>query len=629
VSSPGPAATPPGRESSSLATLHWGLVFTTALVAAIVVATFWLSDRNQSDDEWVRHTLSVRNQLAQVLTLVQGAESGQRGYLLTGNAAYLDSYDAAVRQMPETLDRAVALVSDNPQQQQALGRVRALIDDKLAELRRTVEARKADRAEAALAIVNSGEGRRTMDEVRALLATMEAEENRLLADRQASAVTSSTLLRWGVGASFALVCVLGALVGYFTRHSFAQVAAARDRLIVANAELIEQVRRREQVEGQLRQSQKMEAIGQLSGGIAHDFNNMLGVITGALDLMQRRIRTGDFGIERFMEAAIKATERAAGLTHRLLAFARQQPLAPEPINANKLIGNMSDLLRSTLGEHIRIETVAAAGLWLTKADAHQLESAILNIAINARDAMPNGGHLTIETGNVFLDDAYCRQNAEAEPGQFVLIAISDTGTGMAPEVAARVFDPFFTTKPVGRGTGLGLSQVYGFIKQSRGHIKLYSEPGDGTSVKIYLPRLTDETEKLERAPPPAAQRGDAREVVLVVEDDQLMRQMSVDALTDLGYGVVDSGNAMEALRVLDGRPDVKLLFTDVVMPEMNGKRLADEALRRRPDLKILFTTGYTPNAVVHGGVLDPGVNFLGKPFTLEQLAAKVRATLDG
>ncbi len=604
-------------------------MFTTALVAAIVVATFWLSDRTRSDDEWVRHTLSVRNQLAQVLTLVQGAESGQRGYLLTGGATYLAPYDTAVRQMPETLDRASALVSDNPQQQQALGQLRALIDDKLAELRSTVEARKANRAEAALATVNSDEGRRTMDEIRALLATMEAEENRLLADRQASAVTSSTMLRWGVGASFALVCVLGALIGYFTRHSFAQVAAARDRLMAANAELVEQVRRREQVESQLRQSQKMEAIGQLSGGIAHDFNNMLGVIMGALDLMQRRVRVGDFGIERFMQAAIKASERAAGLTHRLLAFARQQPLAPEPVNANKLIGNMSDLLRSTLGEHIRIETVSAAGLWLTKADAHQLESAILNVAINARDAMPDGGNLTIETGNVFLDDAYCRQNAEAEPGQFVMLAVSDTGTGMAPEVAARVFDPFFTTKPAGRGTGLGLSQVYGFIKQSRGHIKVYSEPGAGTSVKIYLPRLIGETEKLERARPPAIQKGYAGELVLVVEDDQLMRQMSVDALTDLGYGVIDSESAMEALRILDGRPDVKLLFTDVVMPEMNGKKLADEALRRRPDLKILFTTGYTPNAVVHGGVLDPGVNFLGKPFTLEQLAAKVRATLDG
>jgi signal transduction histidine kinase len=629
VSPPGPAPIPPGRESSSLATLHWGLVFTTALVAAIVVATFWLSDRNQSDEDWVRHTLSVRNQLAQILTLAQGAESGQRGYLLTGDANYLAPYDAAVRQMPETLDRAVALVSDNPQQQQALGQLRALIDDKLEELRSTVEARKADRAEAALAIVNSDEGRRSMDEIRALLTTMEAEENRLLADRQASAGTSSTLLRWGAGASFALVCVLGALIGYFTRHSFTEVAAARDRLMVANGELVEQVRRREQVESQLRQSQKMEAIGQLSGGIAHDCNNMLGVITGALDLMQRRIRMGDFGIERFMEAAIKATERAAGLTHRLLAFARQQPLVPEPINANKLIGNMSDLLRSTLGEHIRIETVSAAGLWLTKADAHQLESAILNVAINARDAMPEGGNLTIETGNVFLDDAYCRQNAEAEPGQFILIAVSDTGTGMAPDVAARVFDPFFTTKPAGRGTGLGLSQVYGFIKQSRGHIKVYSEPGAGTSVKIYLPRLIGETEKLERPLPPAAQKGDAGEVVLVVEDDQLMRQMSVDALTDLGYGVIDSESAVEALRILDGRPDVKLLFTDVVMPEMNGKKLADEALRRRPDLKILFTTGYTPNAVVHGGVLDPGVNLLGKPFTLEQLAAKVRATLDG
>ena len=325
---------------------------------------------------------------------------------------------------------------------------------------------------------------------------------------------------------------------------------------------------------------------------------------------------------------MKATDRAAGLTHRLLAFARQQPLKPEPIDANRLIGNMSNLLRSTLGEHIRIETVSAAGLWLTQADAHQLESALLNIAINARDAMPDGGRLTVETGNVYLDEAYCRQVPEVEPGQFVLIALSDTGTGMSPAIAARVFDPFFTTKPPGKGTGLGLSQVYGFIKQSRGHIRIYSEVGAGTSVKIYLPRLIGEADAPMQAVPQTVQRGNAGDTILVVEDDPLMRQMSVDALTDLGYTVLDSDSAAGALRILDRGGAVKLLFTDVVMPEMNGKKLADEALRRRPDLKILFTTGYTPNAVVHGGVLDPGVNFLGKPFTLEQLARKVRAVLD-
>jgi CheY-like chemotaxis protein len=353
------------------------------------------------------------------------------------------------------------------------------------------------------------------------------------------------------------------------------------------------------------------------------------VIAGALDLMQRRIRNGDFAVERFLEMATRGTERAAGLTHRLLAFARQQPLAPEPVNANKLIAGMSDLLRSTLGEHIAIETVSAAGLWLTHADAHQLESAILNIAINARDAMPEGGNLTIETGNVYLDEDYCVHNAEAEPGQFIMIAVSDTGSGMPPEIAARVFDPFFTTKPAGKGTGLGLSQVYGFIKQSRGHIKIYSESGAGTTVKVYLPRLIGVSEPPRDVTAPSLPRGDASEVILVVEDDALMRQMSADALTDLGYTVIASDGAAEALRVLDGRPEVKLLFTDVVMPEMNGKRLADEALRRRPGLKILFTTGYTPNAVVHGGVLDPGVNFLGKPFGLEQLARKVRAVLAG
>jgi signal transduction histidine kinase/CheY-like chemotaxis protein len=623
----GQVPAPPSSEKS-LAVLHWSLVATTALVAAIVVGTFWLTARTQSDDEWVHHTLAVRGQLAEVLTLVQRAESGQRGYLLTSNETYLGPYDAAVRQLPETLDRTGALVSDNPQQQQAVVRLRGLIADKLAELRRTIEERQANRAEAALAIVNTDQGRRLMDDIRELLSTMQAEEDRLLAIRQASAAASGELLRWGVGASFVLVCVLGALVGYFTRRSFGEVAAARDRLMVANTELLEQVRQRERAEGQLRQSQKMEAIGQLSGGIAHDFNNMLGVVTGALDLMQRRISKGDFGIERYMEAAIQATGRAAGLTHRLLAFARQQPLAPEPIDADKLIGNMSDLLRSTLGEHIQIETASAAGLWLTKADAHQLESAILNIAINARDAMPGGGKLTIETGNVILDDAYCRQNLDVETGQFILIAISDTGVGMPPEIATQVFDPFFTTKPAGKGTGLGLSQVYGFIRQSRGHIKIYSEIGAGTTVKIYLKRLIGELEQPRRSPPQPAQRGDASEVILVVEDNPLMRQMSVEALADLGYTVIDSESAAGALSLLGQTSGIKLLFTDVVMPEMNGRKLADEAVRRRPDLKVLFTTGYTPNAVVHGGVLDPGVNFLGKPFTLEQLATKVRAVLD-
>jgi CheY-like chemotaxis protein len=329
-----------------------------------------------------------------------------------------------------------------------------------------------------------------------------------------------------------------------------------------------------------------------------------------------------------MDAAMQGVKRAAALTHRLLAFARQQPLIPEPIDANKMIGAMSELLRSTLGEQIRIETVNAGGLWLTKADANQLENTILNIAINGRDAMPDGGRLTIETANAYLDEAYARENADVEPGQFVLIAITDTGTGMPPEVAARVFDPFFTTKPTGAGTGLGLSQVHGFVKQSNGHIKIYSEVGAGTTLKVYLPRHMGEGAAAIRDAAARVETGSAEQVILLVEDDPLMRGMATAALRELGYTVLDCDGAATALTVLDSRTDVTLLFTDVVMPEVNGKRLAEEALRRRPGLKVLYATGYTPNAVVHGGVLDAGVELLTKPFTLEQLATKVKAVLN-
>ncbi|MGC2051774.1 MAG: ATP-binding protein, partial [Methylovirgula sp.] len=502
------------------------------------------------------------------------------------------------------------------------------MDNKLKETRETIDDRKAGKIDMALALVETDEGLRLMDDIHAALATMQAEENRVLSVRQASAASSAALLQVTVAAAFVLVCGVGAMVGYFTQRSFAQLGAARDSLVRSNEELLREVGRRERAESQLRQAQKMEAIGQLTGGIAHDFNNMLGVMSGSLDMMRRAVKKGDFAIERFIDAAAKATERAATLTHRLLAFGRQQPLAPEPIDANKMIASMSDLLRSTLGEHIRIETISAGGLWATYADAHQLENAILNIAINARDAMQDGGDLTIETGNAYLDEAYCQQNADVEPGQFVMVAITDTGQGIPPEIVSKVFDPFFTTKPIGKGTGLGLSQVYGFVKQSHGHIKIYSEAGNGTAVKIYLPRLIGETKQVKHAALPQVRSGTRDEVILVVEDDPLMRQMSADALRDLGYTVLDSGSATEALAIIDASPEIRLLFTDVVMPDVNGKKLADEALRRRPDLKVLFTTGYTRNAVVHGGVLDPGVNFLSKPFGLEQLASKVRTILD-
>ena len=378
----------------------------------------------------------------------------------------------------------------------------------------------------------------------------------------------------------------------------------------------------------LRQAQKMEAVGQLTGGIAHDFNNMLAVVIGSLDLLGRRLGD-DARARRYADAAADGARRAALLTQRLLAFSRQQPLQPEAIDPNKLVTGMSSLLRGSLGSDIRLETVLAAGGWRTHADPNQLESVILNLAVNARDAMPDGGRLTIETQNADLDLRYAEAHLGVPAGQYVLIAVTDTGTGMPKEVVAKAFDPFFTTKDVGKGTGLGLSQVYGFVKQSGGHVKIYSEPGQGTTVKVYLPRLTGpEQDQVAGQPRAEMPFGDAQEVILVVEDEPGVRAFSVEALNELGYRVLDADGAASALRLLDAHPEIKLLFTDVVMPDMNGRKLADAARQRRPGLRVLFTTGYTRNAVVHNGVLDPGVELIGKPFTIEELAAKVRSVLD-
>ena len=593
-----------------------------------MAAAFWLGARNKSDDQWVLHSLEVRGQLTRLLSLVQSGETGQRGYLLTGRDIYLRPYRLAGEQLPALLDHTETLVSDNAQHVREMDQLRQLIKEKFDELKNTVDAYQAGHNDAALAIVNNDHGYRLMQEIRELIETMQTEEDQLLAARQSAAARSGMLLQTGVAIAFLLICGLGYLIARFTRESFAAATSANERLTAANQQLIEQVSRREAAESQLRQAQKMEALGQLTGGIAHDFNNMLGVIMGALDLVTRRIAKGDFGIQRFLDAATAASERAATLTQRLLAFARQQPLSPQPLDANQMIGNMSELLYSTLGEKIQIQTVKAAGLWIAHADSQQLENAILNIAINGRDAMPDGGKLTIETANSYLDEAYCRENPEIQPGQFAMVAITDTGSGMTPEVAARAFDPFFTTKATGKGTGLGLSQVYGFVKQSHGHIKVYSEPGAGTTVKIYLPRLIGDAEEIRRTIAGPIQTGDRSEIILLVEDDSLMRRLTADALHELGYTVFDADSAANALATLDRVADVRLLFTDVVMPDINGRKLADEAVRRRPGLKVIFTTGYTANAVVHGGVLDKGVHFISKPFTLDQLATKVRTVLD-
>ncbi len=379
---------------------------------------------------------------------------------------------------------------------------------------------------------------------------------------------------------------------------------------------------------QLHQSQKMEAIGQLTGGVAHDFNNLLTVILGNLDAMWRHLPPEESRLRRAVDQASRGAQRAATLTQQLLAFARRQPLNPKPCDINRLVADMSDLMRRTLGENISVETVLAGGLWRVEVDPHQLESAILNLAVNSRDAMPEGGKLTIETANAHLDDSYANNFAELSPGQYVVICVSDSGAGMPREVLARAFDPFFTTKPIGQGTGLGLSQVYGFVKQSNGHIKLYSEVGQGTTAKIYLPRLMDADYDEEPERPAVIPEGRPDETILVVEDDDDVRIYSTESLRELKFNVLEASTAESALQILDKHPEVSLLFTDVGLPGANGRELVETALRRRPGLKVLFTTGYARNAIVHQGRLDPGVHLLTKPFTRAQLALRIREVLD-
>jgi signal transduction histidine kinase/DNA-binding response OmpR family regulator len=383
----------------------------------------------------------------------------------------------------------------------------------------------------------------------------------------------------------------------------------------------------------LRQREKMDIVGQLTGGIAHDFNNLLTIIIGNLQTLQRQL--GDPGtdisrLKRSAENASRGANRAASLTQRLLAFARRQPLDPRPVDVNKLVLGMSELLRRTLGEQITVAPVLSGGLWRSNVDPNQLETAILNLAVNARDAMPNGGRLTIETANAHLDEGYAARQAEVLPGQYAVIAVTDTGIGMTKEVMAKVFEPFFTTKDIGHGTGLGLSQVYGFVKQTGGHAKIYSEPGAGTTVKLYLPRLFGEDDAGEAEPETeTVPIGNRAETILVVEDDEDVRAYSTGIMTEAGYRVLEASSGESALDILERHSGIALLFTDVGLPGgMNGRQLADEARRRHPKLKVLFTTGYARNAIVHDGRLDPGVQLLTKPFTFAALATKVRELLD-
>ncbi|QWT19863.1 response regulator [Bacillus sp. NP157] len=376
---------------------------------------------------------------------------------------------------------------------------------------------------------------------------------------------------------------------------------------------------------QLRQAQKMDAIGKLTGGVAHDFNNLLQVISGNLQLLVNDV-AGNPRAERRVANAMAGVARGSKLAAQLLAFGRRQPLAPKVVNIGRFVRDMDELLRRALGEAIEVETVIAGGLWNTLVDPGNVENALLNLAINARDAMGGAGKLTVEAGNALLDEAYAKSHGDLKAGQYVMLAVTDTGTGISPDVLAQVFEPFFTTKPEGQGTGLGLSMVYGFVKQSGGHVKIYSEPGHGTTVKIYLPRSVQSEDRLVDLDEGGVRGGD--ETVLVAEDDDQVREIVVGMLADLGYRVLKARDAESALSIIDSGIAVDLLFTDVVMPgPLRSPELARKAVERQPNIAVLFTSGYTENAIVHGGRLDEGVELLSKPYTREALARKVRQVL--
>jgi len=609
-----------------IVTMHQRLLFGVAagLALATGVAVILMFFRVAESSRLVEHTLEVRAAASDFFNQMQAAETGQLGYLLTRDEQFLEPYEEAVQHIEPALSKLRSMSMDNPEQQLVLEKIAPLVASKLDLLRQNVSFTRGGQEARALSIIDEGSGKKLMDDIGVLTAQFSLTELDLLKMRERAETRARSIL---------LVLLLGSLAG---ASVLAFVAVQSQGRLVKK--LLDEAAKRETVEAALRQSLKMEAVGQLTGGLAHDFNNLLTIILGNLDTVRRRLLNmsadASAPLTRPIDAALQGTKSAAKLTHRLLAFSRQQALEPVPLDLNKLIGGISELLMRTAGEPVTIETVLAGGLWLTLADANQMENALINLVVNAKDAMPDSGKITIETANGYLDEAYAAGFREVRPGQYVVLSVTDTGTGIDPSILERVFEPFFTTKQPGGGTGLGLSMIHGFVKQSGGHIRIYSEVGHGTSVKIYLPRLTQEAaiaavpkvmdldlQPLIRAKPP--------ETVLVVEDSEGVLDFACSALEDLGYRVLVAGDGPEAVHILESELAINLLFTDVVMPNgMSGRQLADLALKLRPELPVLFTTGYSRNAIVHQGRLDANVHLLGKPYAQRELAQKIRAILD-
>lgn len=602
-------------------TVHLPAMLSAALGAFIVFFVI-LGFANQNAVGWIRHTSQVLTSLSTLSADLAEITQDRLMFLQTGQKKFIVARAAAQQIMITRLNFTTALIEDNPDQSKRLAELKQLIEQQMASGQTSIEKRSLVEAQAGVDDPFVVQGLTDVETTRQKIAEIEGIEKTLFETRTATASHYLTV--------FSIVfALIGLAVAGLLLLWWRQSLNAIKTLAEANAKLTESLADSRKMDAQVRHLQKMEAIGQLTGGLAHDFNNMLAVIISSLTLAQKRLAKGAGNIDQLLEGALDGAQRAATLTSRLLAFSRQQPLEPKSLNLNRIVGGMSEMISRTIGEAVKVETVLSGGLWTTNVDVSQMENALLNLCVNARDAMSNAGSLTIETNNAHLDEMYARENPEVQPGQYVLIAVTDTGTGMTPEVLSAAFEPFFTTKAVGKGSGLGLSQVFGFVKQSGGHLKIYTEVGHGTTIKLYLPRSFD-TGSADAAAIRQRQtetrdmmHGNSRQIVLVVEDESQVRGLTVMSLRELGYTVLHAEDAISALKLIDEHPEINLLFTDIVMPGMNGRKLADEAVLRWPQMKVLFTTGFTRNAVVHGGVLDAGVNFISKPFTIEQLAAKI------
>ncbi|MDJ0447862.1 CHASE3 domain-containing protein [Methylocystis sp. JR02] len=609
------------------------LIVAFAILAFAGFVTARTEQQRRESGAWVRHTLMVESALYRLDGAIRRAESEERGYIITRDPAYLRPKEDISAQLEKGLAEIGALVADDEGQSDRLAQLRPLLTERLDQLQRKIDLMRAGRFDEAAEIVRTGEGKALTDRIDALVAEMIAQEDAIHRRRDEQMAQATDTLQTAIGSLIVLIAGVAVFAVLLAEKQLNALRKSSETLKHAYNELISESTKRGSLEAQLRQSQKLEALGHLAGGIAHDFNNMLGVIVSSLNILRRKLRRNEGGLDPLIDSAMDGADRAAGLVRRLLAFSRIQPLDPQPLDVNALVNGMSAILHRTLGAHIHLATVLAPNLWPTKVDANELESAILNLAVNARDAMPTGGQLTIETANTTLDELYADERPQLRPGQYVLIAISDTGVGMPPDVAAKAFDPFFTTKPIGKGTGLGLSQAHGFATQSGGHIQIYSEVDRGTCLKLYLPRYIEAREAEEAAtqPPPTEEefpRGRPEEIVLIVEDDESARRATAQGVRELGYTVLEAESGKAAINILRARADIALMITDVVMPEMDGARLAREAVFRRHALHVMFITGYSQHAIARDGMLDPDVNLLTKPFTLAQLARKIRAVLD-